>query len=477
MIIGGGSRSNAKFFSMHLMKAEENERVEVVDIRGLAADDIREAFREMEALASGTRAKNFFYHANINPRAEETLTPEQWDQAIDTLEVELGLEGHSRFVVEHSKDGRTHRHVVWSRIDVDSMTAVSDSKNYAAHERAARALEAAFGHEAVPGVHGRDTEMPRPERRPDNWETFRGHRSQIDPQEVKAELSELWARADSGKAFAAALEERGYVLANGDKRDFCVVDQAGDAHSLARRIDGAKAKDIRERLADIDRDALPSVAQAREQIQGQGDTAPATIDSKAPEDGNPAAREQPVSAEEPSQQADTKPAPTAEPPAEQAQGSRQEEAREGQEGASAFDQFASDMKQAMRSNNGEPRMHDGLTWWERVVAVVAIGSLVMDAMARPRAIGKIWLTNIAARVHQNAKTLAETGRTMAADDLFKSFRERVSKSAPATPASTRGQALVVDNRGANPLRSLRHQGQAAPLRRALQQRPGLQLPS
>jgi hypothetical protein len=372
MIISGGSRSNGRFFSKHLMKAEENEHVEVVDIRGLAADDIREAFREMEALASGTRAKNFFYHANINPRADETLTPEQWEQATDTLEAELGLEGHSRFVVEHSKDGRTHRHVVWSRIDVDSMTAVPDSNNYAAHERAARALEAAFGHEAVQGVHGRDTETPRPDRRPDNWETFRGHRSQIDPQEVKAELSELWARADSGKAFAAALEERGYVLAKGDKRDFCVVDQAGDAHSLARRIDGAKAKDIRERLADIDRDALPSVAEAREQIQGQGDAAPAAIESKAPEDANPAAREQPASPEEPRHQAET-------PQATEAKAERA--AGRAESTASVFDQFASDMKQAMRENAGEPQMHDGLTLWERVVAVVAVVSLVVEAVA------------------------------------------------------------------------------------------------
>ena len=70
---------------------------------------------------------------------------------------------------------------------------------------------------------------------------------------------------DSGKAFAAAIEERGYILASGDRRDFCVVDHAGDAHSLARRLDGVKAKDMRERMADVDRDSLPSVTKARAQ--------------------------------------------------------------------------------------------------------------------------------------------------------------------------------------------------------------------
>ena len=95
------------------------------------------------------------------------------------------------------------------------------------------------------------------------WEIRAAERSGIDPATLKDELSELWRSTDSGKAFAAALDERGYMLAKGDRRDFCVIDQAGDAHSLARRLDGVKAKDVRERMADIDRDSLPTVAEAR----------------------------------------------------------------------------------------------------------------------------------------------------------------------------------------------------------------------
>src|SRR5580700_4647516 len=106
MIISGGARSNWRFFAKHLMKAEENERVHVAEIKGLAADNVLEAFREMDALASCTRTTNFFYHADINPREDEHLTEEQWEQAIDTLEKNLGLSGHSRFVVEHEKNGR-----------------------------------------------------------------------------------------------------------------------------------------------------------------------------------------------------------------------------------------------------------------------------------------------------------------------------------------------------------------------------------
>lgn len=373
MIISGGSRSNWRFFSRHLLKTEENERVRIAEIRGLAAEDIREAFREMDALASGTRCKNFFYHANINPRADETLSPEQWDQAIDTLEEELGLTGHSRFVIEHEKDGRTHRHVVWSRIDPEKMVAASDSNNYAAHERAARQLEEAFGHEAVEGVHSRTQDKGRPDRCPDNWETFRGHASGIDPQAVKEELTELWHQADSGKAFAAALEERGYILARGDRRDFCVIDQAGDSHSLARRIDGAKAKDIRERLADIDREALPSVAQASAIAKSRAEAEPIPDIVQEQGDDGLATHERPQIQEPERSVFDAQLGIAATD--ERNEAIANSLAGEGD----AFDQFTSDVKQTMRENAGLPRFVDGLNFWERVVAVFAIATLVADA--------------------------------------------------------------------------------------------------
>jgi hypothetical protein len=273
MIINGGSRSNGGFFTRHLMRADENERVNVTEIRGLAAQDVRGAFREMKAVASGTKAKNYFYHANINPRESETLTAEQWNQAVDTLERSLGLTDQPRFVIEHEKDGRTHRHIVWSRIDADSMTAISDSLTYRKHERAAREIEHAFGHEPVESVLVKDRETPRPDRNPQDWESFRGQDSKLDPKVMKTQVTALWQAADSGHAFVAGLAQHGYILARGDRRDFCLIDAAGDEHSLARRISGVKAADIRSRLGDVDAAALPSVAEARELARQRPDEA------------------------------------------------------------------------------------------------------------------------------------------------------------------------------------------------------------
>ena len=56
------------------------------------------------------------------------------------------------------------------------------------------------------------------------------------------------------------------MLARGDRRDYVVIDPMGGTHSLARRVEGAKAKDIRERMADIDSARLPGIAEAK-QIQ------------------------------------------------------------------------------------------------------------------------------------------------------------------------------------------------------------------
>lgn len=385
MIINGGSRSNWRFFAKHLTKAEENERVAVTEIRGLAAENVLEAFRELDALASGARCKNFFYHANINPRDDETLTPEQWERAIDELEANLGLEGQSRFVVEHQKEGRTHRHVIWSRIDPDTLTAISDSHNYRKHEQTARTLEAEFGLEPVQGVHDRGQGIERPDRRPDNWETFRGASSGIDPDTVKAELSDLWRRADSGQAFAAALEEHGYLLAKGDKRDFVVIDQAGDSHSLARRIEGAKAKDIRTRLADIDREALPTVAEASALMRARpDDAAPVSIEkpSDIPAGGGGELPHTAVDKLEQDAKAimaanggDLNPLPHA------ASAGATEAAAEAA-AASPFQRFTAAVKELMRSEEGHMPIHDGLTWWERAAALFAVGAVVSQVAER-----------------------------------------------------------------------------------------------
>jgi hypothetical protein len=267
MIINGGSRSNGQFFAKHLTHMEENERVTLCELRYLAAENVADAFREMEAVAIGTLCKNFFYHANMNPMDTEALTAEQWDYAVSLLEKALGLENNARFIVEHHKKGRTHRHIIWSRIEVPRMRAVEMTDDYAKHQAVARQLESEFALTTVKSVLGPDkVKGHRPKRRPKSWETFRGHKSGIDPHAITEEVTALYRSSANAEAFAAALTERGYQLIKGDRRDFCLLDRAGHVHSLASRLDGVKASEFQSFIADIDRKALPTAPVARKRL-------------------------------------------------------------------------------------------------------------------------------------------------------------------------------------------------------------------
>ncbi len=263
MVIKGTSCAGARRLAVHLTRTDTNERAEVREMTGVAAEDLRGALLEMEAVGSGTRTKKPFYHASINTRADERLTEEQRAEAIDRLEEKLGLSGQPRVVVVHEKEGREHCHIVWSRIDLERMRAISDSHNYRKHEEVARDLEREFGHQRVQGAHAEREGKERPKRTPSHEEMLQADRGAVNPDEAKALVTDAWRRTDSGQSFKAALEDQDWLLARGDRRDFVVIDPHGGTHSLARRVEGAKAKDIRARMADVDPELLPSVAEAR----------------------------------------------------------------------------------------------------------------------------------------------------------------------------------------------------------------------
>ena len=168
MVIKGGSVAGAARFAAHLERTDTNEiRNEVIEMRDVAATDLRGALLEMEAVASACpNCKKPLYQASINTQAKERMTDEQRMQSVDRLEKELGLTGQPRVVVVHEKnDGREHCHVVWSRIDLDKMRAISDSHNFRKHEIVARELEREFGHERVQGAHIERDGKPRPRAR------------------------------------------------------------------------------------------------------------------------------------------------------------------------------------------------------------------------------------------------------------------------------------------------------------------------
>ena len=306
IIIEGGSRSAGWWWARHLENTEKNERAQLIALEGLSAETVPEAFREMHAMSLGTRTKNYFYQANINPRADEHLTPPQRDEAVATLGRNLGLDGQPHFVVEHEKAGRTHWHVVWLRVDVERQRAISDSLTAQVHERTSRELEIRFDLERGCSILVADRGFERPERLAKKHERFRGAQSGIDPRTVSAELKGLREHSDNGQAFRAGIEASGYVLARGDRRDFMVVDRAGHEHPLARRL-GVKAAELREFMKGVDRQSLPSVGEAKTRLKErefarEARRAPARagqgVDAARAE-SSPAPRQEQVKAERP----------------------------------------------------------------------------------------------------------------------------------------------------------------------------------
>lgn len=267
MIIKGKAVTGPQALARYLQSKEVNERAEIVEIRGTAASDPEGALIEMDAYAEGTRCQKPLYHAKINPEPPHRLTPEQRKEAIDLLEQRLGFAGHARVVVIHEKLNREHIHVIWSRIDLENMRAVSLSHNYRAHEEVSRELERRFGHNRVQGALAERENTERPERTLSAAEMRQEERTGISAKNVKAEVTAAFKASDNPESFRSALEDAGYVLAKGDRRDFVIVDQQGGVHSLGRRIDDMKAAELRAFMAPLDRNSLPTIEQAKEIIE------------------------------------------------------------------------------------------------------------------------------------------------------------------------------------------------------------------
>lgn len=264
MIIKGGPRAKGQDLASHLLRTDTNEQVRVLDMAGVLSATVPGAMAEMEAVAAGSRASKPLYHVSISPEANEVLTPEQWRIAADRLGAALGLQDHQRVIVFHRKEGREHCHVVWNRIDADTLLAAHHSHNYRTHEEVARSLEREFGLNRTQGVHAeREGEKPK-DKRPTSKESQQEARTGWKKADAQAAISAAWAKCENGATFRQALEADGYRLAQGDKRDYVVVDPAGGPHSIRSGVRGLKVADIRERFADLSATTLPTVAEAKQ---------------------------------------------------------------------------------------------------------------------------------------------------------------------------------------------------------------------
>ncbi len=259
MILKASQRSGATQLALHLLN-DENEHVEVHEVRGFIADDVKGAFKESQAVALGTRCRQHLFSLSLNPPQNESVAVEVFEQAITDIENKMGIANQPRVIIFHEKEGRRHCHVVWSRIDSTSMKAVHLPFYKMKLQEISRRLYLEHGWKMPDGL--RDKTL----RNPLNYsleEWQQAKRAGIDPKALKAVIQECWNMSDSQKAFANALQEQGFVLAKGDRRGFVVVNYQGEVYAIARSV-GIKTKEVKARLGKPDN--LPSVAEAKAQI-------------------------------------------------------------------------------------------------------------------------------------------------------------------------------------------------------------------
>ncbi|MDF2368876.1 hypothetical protein [Sneathiella sp.] len=259
MILKGNQRGGAKNLALHLLK-EENEHIEVHDLRGFAASDLVGALNETYAVSKGTKCTKFLYSLSFNPPPSETVSIAEFEAAIERAEKQLGLSCQPRAIVFHEKEGRRHAHAVWSRIDIEEMKAIQMSFDHSKLKTLSRELFLEHGWKMPRGLVNSE------ERDPKNFtyaEWQQAKRIDKGPKEIKTAIQDAWAISDSKAAFTHALEERGYTLARGDRRGFVAVDVHGEVYSIPKKTN-VRTNQVRERLGD-EKD-LPSVTEAKHNI-------------------------------------------------------------------------------------------------------------------------------------------------------------------------------------------------------------------
>lgn len=262
MILKGNRRGGAKDLALHLMK-DENDHVQVHELRGFVAGDLMGALNETYAISRGTKCQKFLYSLSVNPPPGETASMVAILEAVEMTEKVLKLNGQPRAIIFHEKNGRRHAHAVWSLIDAAAMKAVRVRGDRMALQPLTRELFVRHGWKVPEGLLDRENRDPRSFTLKEYHQARKHGR---DPRTARSTIQTAWAVSDSKPAFEASLEERGMRLARGDRAGLVCVDMFGEVYSLPKML-GLRIKDVRERIGSErdDPGAFRSVEDAKVQ--------------------------------------------------------------------------------------------------------------------------------------------------------------------------------------------------------------------
>jgi hypothetical protein len=247
------------------LEGGKNDHAEVLELRNLDAPSLKAAIYDMDGLARGSRCRDHALHVQLRAALGEHLSADQWREACDRYADAFGMQAHqAAIILHHQPDGTTHAHLVFNRVHPETLKAAPLSNNYYTHKALARQMERDWNLQQVPD---RKRYPARDYSREGQPETEQARRQGRNVHALRQHIRHLWEDSSNGKEFADALEAEGYQLAKGDQRDYVVLDATGSPYSLGSRTTGAKAKEVREKLQDLDRDQIPDITEGRRLLQ------------------------------------------------------------------------------------------------------------------------------------------------------------------------------------------------------------------
>lgn len=260
MIIKGSVRTGSRALARHLLNAQENEHVELVELSGFSGQSLTSALLEIDAVSKATLAQKPMFSVSFNAPETELVSDDQYFDAFERVEKKLGLVGQPRAIVSHEKEGRRHFHVVWSRIDGEKFKAIelphfklkcTDISKQIYEMYGWQMPQGLIDHKLKQGVNLKTAEYMQLKRQ------------DVDPEELRQHCIDAWAVSDNLNSFKHALEERNLYLAKGDKRGFVVLDHNAKVYSLSR-FSGIKVKELKQKIGLPEQ--LPSVRETEKRI-------------------------------------------------------------------------------------------------------------------------------------------------------------------------------------------------------------------
>ncbi|MCC8985828.1 MAG: relaxase/mobilization nuclease domain-containing protein [Nitrospira sp.] len=262
---GEGQHTAGRVEWVHVENAAgiEDERAAI----GLMIDTARQSKR----CEKPVYAFSLGWHPEQRPERAEMI-----EAARAALKV-LEMQDHQAVFVAHNDTAHRHVHVIVNRVHPETLKAANNYRDQ--QKLSALALEQ---ERAQNRIYCTAREFRANAREMSKASTPRAQEKSPQTQQrpprsryVDNTLAECWTRSDGGKSFLTALEAKGWRLARGDRKEnvLMAVTPSGRAFAVLRELNkgllpGQKLKgaDVDRKLADLNRELLPSVEQAQRAI-------------------------------------------------------------------------------------------------------------------------------------------------------------------------------------------------------------------